>query len=91
MIIEYKKEPEAEPVELGRDGRKRHAIISKSSEESEYKLFYNGGHDGILIPSLIMSTVPLPDQGGGRRNRKSAKRGRCRRRNKTTRRRTTKK
>ena len=78
--IEYKQKADTEPVVI------EPAFISKYSEQNEYTLFYNGGHGGILIPSLVISTEPL--QGGGYRNRKSAKKVRRRRQNKTSRRNT---
>jgi hypothetical protein len=83
VTIEYKKVTDIEPMVIHR------ASITKKSEDDEYTLFFNGGHDGILIPNVVVSTEPLPNQGGGYRNRKSTKKVRRRRRNKTTGRRST--
>jgi hypothetical protein len=82
VTIEYKKGADIEPMVINR------ASIIKKSEDDKYTLF-KGRHGGILIPSLVVSTEPLPDQDGGYRNRKSTKKVRRRRRNKTTGRRST--
>ena len=89
LKIEYKRGPESEPVII------KGVDLSKSFEENDYKLFYNGEiiKGGIETPfridSVASTTEPLSNEGGEHRNRKSTKRVRRRRRNKTTRRRST--